>query len=536
MTSFYDTQARVALSIYATALASRRVISEVKLAETLLAANACSQAPETDSANFDSRRRARRRPKPNPKLDCLCSQRRTGRASPVKGLLSSPRSLSCPPLLRVLTYLPGPSLLLILLLDHRHQLFSVEHLPASNMPITRALSSRLRSGSRRQSTPASAINHPTEDVSVLKSQAQAAAAVVEPARALVASALAELNVHTTAKDAGSTSGSSSYAASTAASTTSTSSRPRYSRGTSRLSSRRSVLGSSEFGDSSDDENDDKGQQRRIGGCSSRITTADQPDDSNKENVAPFRCTSQDVLDAEARDVQHEHAIRRTTPCRRTSLMERPSFAPSPRLSRSSTVSDLSASSQGEYLVLHCACSYSTTDRPWIGGRRPDRLAADQGCSTVTLAKWTKKLHSGRSHFVLGICSARCSFQCSFPAVTQLGSACLPVCLSVNPRRANLRVGSRIAASHCQSARGRLQMPFSQVHAAHHPHHPFLLLAFPNPPLCIDLVSHCLLSLLFYCCISVPCTPRHSLPTHFDTPHTALSPCQFLPSREPPRGD
>lgn len=54
MTSFYDTRARVALSIYATALASRRVISEVKLAETLLAANACSQAPETDSANFDS--------------------------------------------------------------------------------------------------------------------------------------------------------------------------------------------------------------------------------------------------------------------------------------------------------------------------------------------------------------------------------------------------------------------------------------------------------------------------------------------------
>jgi hypothetical protein len=43
-------------------------------------------------------------------------------------------------------------------------------------------------------------------------------------------------------------------------------------------------------------------------------------------------------------------------------------------------------------------------------------------------------------------------------------------------------------------------------------------------------------LLFYRCISVPCTPRHSLPTHFDTPHTALSPCQLLPSREPPRGD
>ncbi len=371
------------------------------------------------------------------------------------------------------------------------------------MPITRALSSRLRSGSRRQSTPAAAINHPTEDMTVLKSQAQAAAAMVEPARALVASALAQLNVHNTAKDAGSTSGSSSYAASTAASTTSASSRPRYSRGTRRLSSRRSVLGSSEFGDSSDDENDDKGQQRRIGGCSSRIATTDQPDDSNKENVAPFRCTSQDVLDAEARDVQHEHAIRRTTPSRRTSLMERPSFASSPRLSRSSTVSDLSAS-QGEFqvprvsLCLQLQCYGS-----------PDRLAAGRGCSSVTLQNGPKNStldgHILCCKYAARDAASHAASQPSRCAVLHCAAmrcSARPARLSVNPRRANLRVGSRMAASHRQSASDLLQMPFFQVHAAHHPHHSFLLLASPNPPFCLDILSlitscsRCLL-LFFY---------------------------------------
>ncbi|CBQ73899.1 conserved hypothetical protein [Sporisorium reilianum SRZ2] len=211
------------------------------------------------------------------------------------------------------------------------------------MPLTRALSARLRSGSHRQPAPA-AIDGPNEDVMALKSQAKAASS-----SALVAGALAQLNIQSSSK------GSSSSSTTSSASNTSTPSRPRYVRGTSSRfssrssnSSRRSILGSSEFGDSSDDENDSQGNSRRLGGCSSFSTAADRPDDSNKENVAPFRCASQDVLEMEARDAQEEEAIRRTTTnrSRQGSLMERPTFAR--RLSRSSTTSDLSSSSVGSH--------------------------------------------------------------------------------------------------------------------------------------------------------------------------------------------
>ncbi|CDR87295.1 uncharacterized protein SPSC_00421 [Sporisorium scitamineum] len=213
------------------------------------------------------------------------------------------------------------------------------------MPLTRALSARLRSGSHRQPAPA-AIDGPNGDVMALKSQAKAASSsALGASRALVAGALAQLNVQSCSK------GSSSSSTSSAASTTSTPSRPRYVRGTSSRfssrssnSSRRSILGSSDFGDSSDDENDSQSTSRRLGGCWSFPTAADRPDDSNKENVAPLRCASQDVLDMEARDAQQEDAIRRTTTrrSRQGSLMERPTFAR--RLSRSSTTSDLSSSS------------------------------------------------------------------------------------------------------------------------------------------------------------------------------------------------
>lgn len=174
-------------------------------------------------------------------------------------------------------------------------------------------------------------------------------------RALVAGALAQLNVQTSSKPSSSCSGSSS------STTTSTPSRPRYVRGTgSRFSSRssngsrRSILGSSDFGDSSDDENGSQGNPRRLGGCSSFCITADRPDDSNKENVAPFRCTSRDVLEMEARDAQEEDATRRTADqSRRGSLMERQSFTGSAssvrRLSRSSTTSDVSTTS-GKFLI------------------------------------------------------------------------------------------------------------------------------------------------------------------------------------------
>ncbi|SPO32587.1 uncharacterized protein UTRI_04331 [Ustilago trichophora] len=213
------------------------------------------------------------------------------------------------------------------------------------MPLTRAISARLRSSSHRQSAP----DNQNEDVMMLKSQAKAAAANLDAGlgRTLVAGALAQLNVENSSK--GSSSQSTSSSAST---TTSTPSRPRYMRGSSRfssrssISSRRSMLGSSEFGDSSDDENDSQSSSRRLGGCVSRPSVTNQPDDSNKENVAPFRCTSLDVLESEARDAQEEDAIRRTTVrSRRSSLMERQTFTPSStqhsRLSRSSTTTDLS---------------------------------------------------------------------------------------------------------------------------------------------------------------------------------------------------
>ncbi|TKY84566.1 hypothetical protein EX895_006468 [Sporisorium graminicola] len=214
------------------------------------------------------------------------------------------------------------------------------------MPLTRALSARLRSGSRRQPAPA-AIDGPNEDVMALKSQAKAACTTgLGASRALVAGALPQLNIQVCTK------GPSSSSTGPAASPASSPSRPRYVRGASSRfssrssnSSRRSILGSSDFGDSSDDENDSQGNSRRLGGCSSFLTAAERPDDSNKENVAPFRCTSQDVLELEARDAQEEDAIRRTSISNRSqqgSLMERPTFAR--RLSRSSTTSERSSTS------------------------------------------------------------------------------------------------------------------------------------------------------------------------------------------------
>jgi len=224
------------------------------------------------------------------------------------------------------------------------------------MPLTRALSARLRTRSQRQSAPSAMDQSANDDVMALKSQAKLASSsstsLGSATGALVAGALGQLNVQQSASKR--TSCCSTASTPTLASTDSTPSRPRYVRGgssrfssRSSTSSRRSILGSSDLGDSSDDENDGSSRSRRIGGCSSISSTADRPDDSNKENIAPFRCASQDVLDSEARDAQQEDAIRRTTSTtssRRSSLMERQTFTAPRRLSRSSTTSDLSASS------------------------------------------------------------------------------------------------------------------------------------------------------------------------------------------------
>lgn len=221
------------------------------------------------------------------------------------------------------------------------------------MPVTRAFSALSRIGSYKKSASASH-DHQNEDVMALKIQVKTAAKGQNGAcRALVAGALTQLNVQNSNSSKGSSSDSSS-----SASNASTPSRPRYVRGTSRLSSRsstssrRSILGSSEFGDSSDEE-DGRSNSRRLGGCS-YPSAANQPDDGNKENVAPFRCTSQDVLDSEARDAQQEDAVRRTTTrARQGSLAERQSFT-SPvmhlrRPSRSSATSDM-ATTSGKFLI------------------------------------------------------------------------------------------------------------------------------------------------------------------------------------------
>ncbi|EPQ30175.1 uncharacterized protein PFL1_02291 [Pseudozyma flocculosa PF-1] len=92
------------------------------------------------------------------------------------------------------------------------------------------------------------------------------------------------------------------------------------------SSRRSILGSERMSDSesSDDENGSQGRNR-LGGCSQQSQGSDEPNDGNKENVAPFRCASSDILNQEARDAQEESVARRTRG-RRSSLMERQSSA------------------------------------------------------------------------------------------------------------------------------------------------------------------------------------------------------------------
>lgn len=127
-----------------------------------------------------------------------------------------------------------------------------------------------------------------------------------------------------------------------------SSRRKGSSSISSCSSRRSLLGSSDWGDSSGEEDNgrnhnERNANRRLGGCFHSSQTATRPDDSNKENVAPFRCASDDVLQQEARNAQEEQALQRTTRSRRSSLMERPSFSPR-RLSRGSASSEYSVTS------------------------------------------------------------------------------------------------------------------------------------------------------------------------------------------------
>ena len=125
------------------------------------------------------------------------------------------------------------------------------------------------------------------------------------------------------------------------------------------SSRRSVLGSDHVSDSepSDDELDLLGRDR-LGGCSQQSQTSTEPDDSNKENVAPFRCASEDVLMVEARDAQEESIARRARASRRSSLMERRTSTCSS--SSSSTATSCSLTARLERQSLHRSSSQSDT--------------------------------------------------------------------------------------------------------------------------------------------------------------------------------
>ncbi|PWN50962.1 hypothetical protein IE53DRAFT_329302 [Violaceomyces palustris] len=108
---------------------------------------------------------------------------------------------------------------------------------------------------------------------------------------------------------------------------------------------RSKSGSVDRVDDSDPSDDELDNNReRIGGCSQYSAALCRRDDSNKENVAPFRCASVEILQQEARDAQQDSAARRTR--RRSSLIGR---------------STSSSTSLASSLLPSSACSASVTD-------------------------------------------------------------------------------------------------------------------------------------------------------------------------------
>ncbi|KAN0060785.1 AAA ATPase [Thecaphora frezii] len=163
------------------------------------------------------------------------------------------------------------------------------------------------------------------------------------------------------------------------------------RSTSSVSSGRSVLGSECLSDSesSDDEND--GENRaRLGGCSQQSQASDEPDDANKENVAPWRCASVDVLNLEARDAQEE-AVARRTRGRRSSLMERHATSlpsSSDGTPRASTAASHSSDTVGAVRTTASNISAATFVPPRTPSKRMSRsrpdLAAHSSPSTSNL--------------------------------------------------------------------------------------------------------------------------------------------------------
>lgn len=80
-----------------------------------------------------------------------------------------------------------------------------------------------------------------------------------------------------------------------------------------------------------DGEDEDGEDERFGGCSQSSASGDR-DDSNKENIAPFRCASPSDMLREAREAQEEAVARRTrgqtVPSLRRSVSASPAAASS----------------------------------------------------------------------------------------------------------------------------------------------------------------------------------------------------------------
>ncbi len=119
--------------------------------------------------------------------------------------------------------------------------------------------------------------------------------------------------------------------------TSSSSRPQYTRGSGRfssrssVSSRRSILGSSELVTRPTMRMRNEATLVGLAVALRFPPLLIDPTTVTRKTSPLFRCTSQDILENEARDAQQEEAIRRTTRSRRSSLMRsvRPSLQPRP---------------------------------------------------------------------------------------------------------------------------------------------------------------------------------------------------------------
>lgn len=144
------------------------------------------------------------------------------------------------------------------------------------------------------------------------------------------------------------------------------------------------------GDSDPSDDESTPSNLRIGGCSSDVSPLRKRDDSNKENVAPLRHVTQDVLASEAQEVENENVARRTRG--RSSLTPRRSTTSSSSSSSAGSVAGSTAASSRRSSASTAAMSWST---------------ASTRTSTRTSGKWVfphPKTHSKLTRLFLHLLS------------------------------------------------------------------------------------------------------------------------------------